>query len=162
MRLRQSDFRTQTHTLIMRIFVLLILVSMSVATQAQTTFSFTIPQNVATQDWVKQYVQRKIDSIQAAIPPVVTLPPCTEGPEIRSLTNISKDYLTLKFHGLNVTEIFWWVGSGDLAHPLRSGTVQPTDATLKLSYDTLPPGKYYFGIMGTKCSGSDTKEFTIK
>lgn len=146
----------------MRILLLLTMLSISLATHGQTTFSVTIPQNVATREWVKEYVQHKIDSIKASTPPVITLPPCTQGPEIKSLTNISKDYLTLKFHGMNVTELSWWVVGSNLSKPLRSGIVQPESATIKLSYDPLPAGKYYFGVMGTKCNGSDTMEFTIK
>jgi hypothetical protein len=146
----------------MKFFLLLILMSASLVAQSQTTFSVTIPQDVATQQWVREYVQKKLDSIKASIPPVITLPPCTEGPEIKTISNATRDYLTFRFHGENVTALYWWIGAKELSQPLRSGNIDPTNNTIKLSFETLPPGDYVFGLVGTKCTGSDTKEFTIK
>lgn len=153
----------------MRIIAVLILMSLSISARCQTTFSFTIPGNVATQEWVKTLVQHKIDSIKAATPPVVSPPPfpsptipCKEGPEIKSISGISMNSITVKFHGNNVTEIYWQIVGEDLTRPIRYGIITPDSPTLKLTYDPLSPGRYFVGIMGTKCSGSDIKEFTVK
>ncbi|WP_229214035.1 hypothetical protein [Dyadobacter flavalbus] len=125
----------------------------------QTTFSITIPQDVATKQWVETYVKQKMDSLKSATAPVVSLPPCAEGPTILDITNITKDYLTFKFHGKGVEELYWVI-NGIAAS--TAGTVEPKSNLVKISFQQLPKGEYALSISGTKCSGTSTQSFKVK
>jgi len=126
---------------------------------SQTTFSITIPQDVATKQWVETYVKQKIDSLKSATVPVVSLPPCPEGPTILDITNITKDYLTFKFHGKGVEEL-QWVINGKAAS--AAGIETPKSSLVKISFPSLPKGEYTLAISGTKCTGSSTQTFKVK
>ena len=157
----------------MRIFLLLIALSLSAAGYSQTTFTVTIPQDVATQDWVKNYVKVKLDSLNSVKPPVIALPKCDQGPEIKSITNISPEYLTVNFHGQNVTHLQWELHQGISAEtgdgvflydiPSHIGLAKPTSNSIKISFGTtMPAGPYTLKLIALNCTGSDSRKFTIK
>ncbi|WP_138481555.1 hypothetical protein [Dyadobacter bucti] len=125
--------------------------------QAQTTFTITIPQDVATKEWVQDYVKKKIDSLNAI--QHAPFPPCTQGPEIREIITASKDYLTVKFHGVNVTSLDYIIFNNA---QIRTGRLKPESSTIKFSFKELPTGTYSLTLSGGMCTGSDTKTFKIK
>lgn len=85
---------------------------------------------------------------------------CEEGPEPRTITNISTTSLLLGWHGKNVKGWDWWIQKGDAK--VASGKIAPTSNKESINYPKLDPGKYTIYLQGNTCE-SDPKglEFTI-
>lgn len=140
------------------------LISLVVTAQAQTTFSFTIPQNVATQQWVEEYVTRKIDSTILVLNSNITKPPtlakCQEGPVIKSISNIKTTEMTVLFHGVGVKEMDYFVYlENKQIYKARS---IPASNTLTLPAPLSAKGNYTLTLTGATCTGTDSMNFTVK
>jgi hypothetical protein len=158
----------------MKIFLSVLLSLLAFGGQAQTTVTFP-PGKLASEEFVKKYVDSVLTARQTTTPPVVKLPPvipvevppiigslkpCDAGPEIRSITSITEQGLVLTFHGQNVFGLdFQILKDGATA---RSGKITPTSNVLSIGYETLSAGTYTLRLSGNTCIGASTREFTIE
>lgn len=89
-----------------------------------------------------------------------SLPACTVGPDLLTISNITQTGLNFQFHGEGVTHIKWRIKSGGSV--VREGNAYPSSSVVSISYDLLQPGNYTLEIEGGNCSSPvDSDSFTI-
>jgi hypothetical protein len=141
----------------------------------QTTVTFP-PGRLASEAFVKAYVDSVLKAQQAVKlppiipvevppvvidnPPVVALKPCDAGPEIRNISAITEQSLTVLFHGQNVLGLDYQILKEGATK--RSGKIRPESNTLTIGYESLPAGTYTLRLSGNTCLGASTREFTIE
>ena len=144
---------------------------------AQTSVFFPAGR-LATEAYVKHYVDSVLAArpvvipSEAEVPPVVIVPenpgpvvpvllPCKAGPEIRSISSATEQSLVVVFHGEEVYGMdFEILKNGTV---LRTGKIKPESNTLEIGYETLSAGTYSLRLIGNTCQGaSQSKEFPIE
>ena len=155
-----------------KLFQITLLSLLAFAGQAQTTVTFP-PGRLASEAFVKKYVDSVLKARPVVIPPVITQPPvipveppvsvlepCDSGPEIRTITAVTEQTLSVVFHGKNVFGLDWQILRDGTTK--RTGKIEPKSNTLTIGYETLSAGTYTLQLIGNTCQGtSEPKEFTI-
>ena len=151
-----------------KLILLALLFYGAVSATAQTVYF--PPGRLATEDYVKKYVDSVLASrLVVENPPVVIFPdktgpilqPCKAGPEIRSISSVTEQSLVVLFHGEEVFGMdFQILKDGTVK---RSGKIKPESNTLEIGYETLPAGTYSLRLIGNTCQGTSApKEFVIE
>ncbi|WP_159467948.1 hypothetical protein [Dyadobacter sp. 3J3] len=136
--------------------------------RAQVTVTFPAG-NIASEEWVKSLVTKKIDSLSTVhsngtknIPDsVVPLPNCLRGPTIQSITFDTMTGISILFDGKDVFGLDYLL-LGPIYEIVTKGSLKPTSNIIKIGYQSLPPGDYHLTVTANTCTGKDSKDFTIK
>jgi hypothetical protein len=109
---------------------------------------------------------RQTLAIQVATSPADTLPgqqtvlpPCDDGPDLLSVSQITDSSLLARFHGKNVFGLDYQIL--DASGVWREGSIVPASNLLPVSYARLLPGTYRLRLVGNTCRGASEKEFSI-
>lgn len=88
--------------------------------------------------------------------PVVQTQPCSSGPTLQSISNVTKTSLRFAFAGTSIPNVTWRIKSGGTL--ARSGTTGALSnaTTVDLTFATLDIGNYTLEIEGGDCSSSIT------
>ncbi|WP_159467950.1 hypothetical protein [Dyadobacter sp. 3J3] len=106
----------------------------------------------ATQEWVKVYLETLLNRIEAPVDTggVTTPPsPICSGPNIQSVSSTSPTGLTFTWSGLNVPDIVWTVSNS--TGILRTGSVNSSNPTRSIIYNSIGYGTFSFSIKGIGC-----------
>lgn len=86
--------------------------------------------------------------------------PCTGGPTISSITNITASSASVTFAGTNISSLIWRIKSG--SNVVANGTAATSSNTAALSFNSLSNGSYTLEIEGGSCTSSvSSQAFTI-
>ncbi|TXH14191.1 MAG: hypothetical protein E6R03_09815 [Hyphomicrobiaceae bacterium] len=120
-----------------------------------------------TVDLSRYYTKAQVDSVINAAklgvvtpPPVVTLPDCKQGPEIRTISDVTATGLKVVFHGVDVFGIDFKVNNA-AGQTVSQGAIEPKSNTLLIPYTKQAPGSYTLILSGNTCKGTSSKAFTI-
>ncbi|TLU99153.1 T9SS type A sorting domain-containing protein [Dyadobacter luticola] len=87
--------------------------------------------------------------------------PCTSGPTLKTVTNVTATGLRFTFDAVGVTNIKWKILSGSTT-VANATTPTLTSSTVDITYATLAPGNYKLVIEGGACtSGTTELAFTL-
>lgn len=151
----------------MKKLFLLLLIALNVS--GQVTVQLPNGGKAATEEYVKTYfstwLQRVTIPNPGTNPPVdpdPTTQPCSAGPVVSTVSNVTKNSLRATLTGTGITTINWFVFN--VTAPglnLKSGSTSYA-STLNLGWTgDLPPGEYGLRVQAINCTGSNSKAFTI-
>lgn len=140
---------------------LLILFLLSVtASFAQSTVTIPAEGTLASEQWVKDYVDQKFkDDRSSARVGNSGLNDCQAGPAIERVYNVTSTSAIVRFSGYQVYGITYLITKG--GEVVRSGALVPTNDTPEIHFDALPPGGYTLSFFGNTCYGTSQKSFSI-
>jgi len=90
-----------------------------------------------------------------------TIPACSAGPLIQTITNQSQTGLTATFHGNGVTNIAWTIRNVSSQVVTRTGNLTPTSSTVSITYPLIAAGNYQLTFSGVNCTGTSSLNFTV-
>lgn len=140
---------------------LLILFLLSVtASFAQSTVTIPKEGTLASEQWVKEFVDQKLkDRDSFARIASTGIVECIGGPVIETVYRVSPASATVRFRGVEVYGItFIILNDGEV---LRTGAIIPKNDTPVIQFDPLPPGDYTLSFYGNTCYGFSQATFTI-
>lgn len=139
----------------MKKLIILFLLSIT-ASFAQSTVTIPKEGTLASEEWVKEFVNQKLNFARIASTGIVE---CLEGPAIQKVYNVSSTSATVLFHGVEVYGITFIIGKDKEA--LRTGAIVTKNNTPVIQFDPLPPGEYTLSFYGNTCYGFSQSTFTI-
>lgn len=134
------------------------------------TVTFPSPETIVTKTELRA-TNARIDSLNQALsggiitPPVVTLPACEHGPDIKEIYGETQAGLNILFDAVDVTPLKWKVTNLIDTNALARGVIEPTSNRPYLAFGKpLLAKKYRLWIDGVKClnkKGVIPSTFTI-
>ncbi|TDB60062.1 hypothetical protein [Arundinibacter roseus] len=85
--------------------------------------------------------------------------PCTAGPKIMGIGEISETGARVQFHGENIFGLSYEIQKE--GRSIHSGQVVPASNVIRIHYPNQSPGTYQLVLSGTTCTGTDQQSFTI-
>lgn len=121
------------------------------------SFTITLPDSLAGKKYVENYVKQALKGLTGTpvtpTDPVVVNPAgCKEGPEIKTISEISTTGLKFTFHGEDVFKMDAEIYSETGAQVYKK-TIEPTGPANAANFN-LPSGKYRLVLRGVSCFGT--------